>query len=236
MEIFLSIIELHGCILYQITLRFEGNQERLSAAAPSPVSKSWSTRSPPSSSTTTNRHPPLRMGRYGELHTRKARTYLLMYFWDTTLGGRLEAPGSPEPGGDAGGGRRSRALARCARTVSSTGAGIMRARFESFTRSSGSRSGSEISSRAGPVDEPDRASGAGGAIAPGTEREPSMPSCVDRALLALLQGEGRARPDTGADAADRRAGREASVLRRAPEGPASAPRGRAVSGAAGPAA
>ena len=44
---------------------------------------------------------------------------------------------------------------------------------------------------AGPVDEPVGAASDGDARSPGAELEPSMPSAVDRALLALLHAQGR---------------------------------------------
>ncbi len=78
---------------------------------------------------------------------------------------------------------------------------------------------------AGPVDEPVGAPRDGGTRPSGAEAEPAMPAAVDRALLALRRGEGRERGDTGADASDRRAVPEVSVLRGSPDGPPSAPRG-----------
>ena len=63
-----------------------------------------------------------------------------------------------------------------------------------------------------------------------------MPPAVDRALLALLRAEGGERRDAGADAADRRAVPEVSVLRRPSDGTSPAPRGRADRPAPGRAA
>jgi len=54
-----------------------------------------------------------------------------------------------------------------------------------------------------------------------------MPAAVDRALVALLHAERGERGDAGADASDRRAVPEVSVLRRPADGSASAPRGGA---------
>ena len=53
---------------------------------------------------------------------------------------------------------------------------------------------------------------------PSFEPEPAMPAAVDRALVALLRAEGGERGDAGADASDRRAVPEVSVLRRPPDG------------------
>ena len=54
-----------------------------------------------------------------------------------------------------------------------------------------------------------------------------MPAAVDRTLVALLHAEGGERGDAGADASDRRALPEVSILRRPADGSASAPRGGA---------
>ena len=54
-----------------------------------------------------------------------------------------------------------------------------------------------------------------------------MPAAVDRAVFALLRAEGRERRDAGADASDRRAVPEVSVLRLPPDGSPSSPRGGA---------
>ena len=77
---------------------------------------------------------------------------------------------------------------------------------------------------AGPVDEPSGTTGDGGARPSGAEPEPAMPPAVGRAVVALLRAEGRERRDAVADAADRRAFTEVSVLRRPPDGASSAPR------------
>ena len=84
---------------------------------------------------------------------------------------------------------------------------------------------------AGPVDEPvDEPVGAPHddcARPPGAEPEPTMAPAGARALLALLRAEGGERGDARADAADRRAVPEVSVLRRPSDGTSPAPRGRA---------
>ena len=62
---------------------------------------------------------------------------------------------------------------------------------------------------------------------PGAEPDPAVPPAVDRALVAPLRAEGGERGNASADATDRRAVPEVSVLRRPPDGASPAQRGRA---------
>ena len=74
---------------------------------------------------------------------------------------------------------------------------------------------------------------ASGARPPCGEPERAVPAAVDRAFLALLRAEGGERSDARADATDRRAVPEVSVLQRPSNGASPAPRGRADRAAPG---